>query len=66
MMEGLAKIQHKTPLQPTLKKHIAYYYFLKETQPITPTEFWHYPHYYTIYEIVLLSYFRSLWLSVSF
>lgn len=46
-MIGLPDIQTVEPLDPQVKRHIAYYFFLKETDQSVNLEFWHYPHYHS-------------------
>ncbi|GAB5555755.1 MAG: hypothetical protein Sapg2KO_53460 [Saprospiraceae bacterium] len=43
----LQNIQCSTPLNPLLKKRIAYYYFIKEDNLKEPLAFKYYPHYYS-------------------
>ncbi|MEM6348795.1 MAG: helix-turn-helix domain-containing protein [Bacteroidota bacterium] len=46
-MKGLPEIIKAVPLDPQIKAHIAYYYFLKDSSANVNWQFWHYPHYYS-------------------
>lgn len=46
-MDYFQKINTSIPQNPSLRKHISYYYFMQTTDLAEPFEFSYYPHYYS-------------------